>query len=77
MSRTFLDENLLAWEAYPTGGPSGHTDRPFIVFNCLSNRMLRPRYVSTVGDSADAERTVDLASNEQLLELFRHSEEVS
>lgn len=39
--------------------------------------MLRPRYVSTVGDSADAERTVDLASNEQLLELFRHSEEVS
>jgi hypothetical protein len=77
MSRTFLDDNLLTWEVYPSGGPSGYTDRPFIVFNCLSNRMLRPRYVSTVGDEADAERTVDLASNEELLEMFKRSEEVS
>ena len=77
MSRTFLDENLLTWEAYPTGGPFGFSDRPFIVFNCLSNRMLRPRYVSTVGDEADAERTVELASDQQLREMFRRSQEVS
>jgi hypothetical protein len=77
MSRTFLDENLLTWEAYPSGGPFGFSDRPFIVFNCLSNRMLRPRYVSTVGDEADAERTVELASDEQLLEMFNRSQEVS
>jgi hypothetical protein len=39
--------------------------------------MIRPRYVSTVGDEADAERTVELASNEQLYEMFRRSEEIS
>jgi hypothetical protein len=77
MSRTFYDQNLLTWEVYPTGGPFGFSDRPFIVFNCLSNRMIRPRYVSTVGDEADAERTVELASNEQLYEMFRRSEEIS
>lgn len=77
MSRTFLDENMLTWEAYPTGGPYGFTDSPFIVFNCLSNRMLRPRYVSTVGDEADAERTISIASNEQLRAMFDRSEEVS
>jgi hypothetical protein len=77
MSRTIIDENLLTWEVYPTGGPFGFSDRPFIVFNCLSNRMLRPRYVSTAGDEADAERTVELASDEQLREMFMRSDEVS
>jgi hypothetical protein len=77
MSRTFLDDNMLTWEAYPTGGPHGYTDRPFIVFNCLSNRMIRPRYVSTVGDVADAERRVDLASAEELLRMLKQSQEVS
>ena len=77
MSRTFLDENLLTWEVYPSGGPSGYSERPFIVFNCLSNRMLRPRYVSSVGDEADAERMVESASDEQLLAMFKRSEEVS
>ena len=76
MSRMFQDENLLTWEVYPTGGPFGHTDKPFIVFNCLSNRMLRPRYVSTVGE-AEAERTLADASNEELRALFERSEEVS
>ena len=77
MSRTFLDDNLLTWEVYPTGGPFGFSDSPFIVFNCLSNRMIRPRYVSTVGDEADAERTIELASDQQLLEMFKRSDEVS
>jgi hypothetical protein len=39
--------------------------------------MLRPRYVTSAGDEADAERTVELASNEQLLAMFKRSEEVS
>jgi hypothetical protein len=77
MSRMFQDENLLTWEVYPTGGPFGYTDKPFIVFNCLSNRMLRPRYVSTIGDEADAERKISLASNEELRTMFERSEEVS
>jgi hypothetical protein len=77
MSRTFLDDNMLTWEVYPTGGPFGFSDKPFIVFNCLSNRMLRPRYVSTVGDEADAERKISLASNEELKAMFDRADEVS
>ena len=77
MSRTFTDENMLTWEVYPTGGPFGFADQPFVVFNCLSNRMLRPRYVSTVGDEADAERKISLASNEELLAMLKSSNEVS
>lgn len=77
MSRTFQDANLLVWEAYPSGGAHGESDEPHIVFNCLSNRMLRPRFVSMRGDEADAERKVALASNEELRALFERSEAVS
>ena len=74
MTRTILDPNLLTWEVYASGGPS---DQPNIVFNCLSNRMIRPRYVRTEGDEADAERIVSEASNEQLQEMLSKSTEVN
>jgi hypothetical protein len=77
MARIIHDRNLLTWEVYPTGGPHGESDQPHIVFNCLSNRMLRPRYVSMDGDEADAERRISLASNEELLAMFERSREVS
>ena len=77
MSRTILDENMLTWEVYPTGGLHGDSQQPQIVFNCLSNRMLRPRYVTIEGDEADAERKVSLASNEELRELFEQADEVA
>ncbi len=68
---------MLTWEVYPSGGAFGLAAEPFIVFNCLSNRMIRPRYVSTVGDEADAERTIDLASSEELLAMLKRAAEVS
>jgi hypothetical protein len=77
MARTIHDRNLLTWEVYPSGAPLGVNEEPQIVFNCLSNRMLRPRYVSMAGDEADAERRISLASNEELLEMFERSREVS
>lgn len=77
MSRTFLDPNLLVWEAYATGGPYGFSQRPFVAFNCLSNRMTRPRYIMTDGDEADAERTVATASDEELQQMLMRSQEVS
>lgn len=77
MSRTILDQNMLTWEVYPSGGAYGASDQPQVIFNCLSNRMLRPRYVSLHGGDADAERRISLASNEELLELLRRSDEVS
>jgi hypothetical protein len=73
MSRKILDANLLTWEVYASGGPS---DRSSIVFNCLSNRMIRPRYVPAEGES-DAERVVSEASNEKLQEMLRRATEVS
>ena len=75
MSRTILDDNMLAWEVYPSG-PHGDSPRPCVVFNCMSNRMLRPRYVYVKGDEADAERNIGLASNEELLELLEQSREL-
>jgi hypothetical protein len=77
MSRTILDRNMLTWEVYPSGGVHGASTEPQVVFNCLSNRMLRPRYIVMRGDEADAERRIALASNEELLTLFEQSDEVS
>ena len=74
MTRTILDANMLTWEVYASGGPS---DRSNIVFNCLSNRMLRPRHVRPGGDEADAERIVSEASNEKLQEMLSKASEVS
>ena len=56
---------------------AGYLERPQVVFNCLSNRMLRPRYVLMKGDEADAERRIALAANEELLAMFERSEEIA
>ena len=76
MSRLITDENLLIWEAYPSGGRFGAVT-PHVVFHCLSNRAMRPRFVIMEGDEADAERTVLKASNEQLLEMLRKARPVT
>lgn len=76
MSRTFTDDNLLVWEAYPSGGDYGFSENPYVVFNCLSNRLVRPRWVTHDGDEADAERTVSHASAQQLTAMLRRSEEI-
>jgi hypothetical protein len=76
MSKTFSDDDLLVWEAYPSGGDFGFPDRPYIVFNCLSNRLLRPRVVEQGDNEADAERAVAGATTQELRELFRQSREI-
>jgi hypothetical protein len=76
MSKTFVDPNLLVWEAYPSGGPHGFSENPFIVFNCLSNRMMRPRVLEQTGDEADAERVIVRASQADLAGLFKRSREI-
>ena len=76
MSKTFTDDDLLMWEAYPSGGDFGFADHPHIFFNCLSNRLLRPRVVEKGEDEADAERVITNASQQSLLELFRQSREI-
>jgi hypothetical protein len=76
MSKTFSDKNLLIWEAYPSCGDFSFPDDPQIVFNCLSNRMLRPRVIKHHGDEANAEAFVQQASSQDLLKLFEKSREL-
>ncbi|HEX6559507.1 MAG TPA: hypothetical protein VF021_08590 [Longimicrobiales bacterium] len=76
MRNTFVDANLLVWEVFPSGGDFGFPQDPQIVFNCLSNRMLRPRFVKHQGDEAEAARFVQNASTQQLRTLFETSSEL-
>ena len=74
MAATFQDEDFLVWEAFPSGGPYGFDDDVKIVFHCLTDRRLRPRYVETTEDSADAQLQVQRASREELLAMLRRAQ---
>lgn len=66
MSRTFTDDDLLTWEAYPSGSRRGASERPAIIFHCVTDLATRARYVDTDGDAADAERLVNTVAAEEL-----------
>jgi hypothetical protein len=76
MSRVFVDDDLLNWEAYASGGKFGLPAQPKIVFHCLSHPDRRARYVIYNGDNADAEDMVHGASPDRLRELLRRSREL-
>lgn len=76
MSRTFTDENLIAWEAFATSGDFGFAERPRIVFNCLSNPDVPARYVEVSGDEADAEGQLTSYDDAQLRDLLARSQPV-
>jgi hypothetical protein len=76
MSRTFQDKNFLVWEVYPSGGKHGFSERPHLIFHCLTNRDLRPRSAQFGEDEAAAERRVNLASDAELLELLESAREI-
>ena len=77
MSRTIQDADFLEWEVFASAAESGFADRAQLVFNCLSNRWLRPRAVELDGDVADAERIVADGTPVELLEMFRKAEPIS
>jgi hypothetical protein len=74
MSRVFQDENFIEWEAFASSGKFGFPDGPLVVFNCLTDRTMRPRVVRMAGDEADAQRKLENANEGDLLELFRRAE---
>lgn len=76
MSRKFQDENFLVWEVYPSASRFGLADRPSLIFNCLTDRQLRPRILGFDGDEAGAERSIDGATREDLLTLLHRSREI-
>lgn len=73
MSRVFVDDDLLTWEAYASGGDFGLARHPRIIFNCLSDPHRRPRFVVHEGDEADAEEAVHRADEGRLKEMLRAS----
>jgi hypothetical protein len=76
MSQIFTDPNLLTWEAFASGGRFGLAVRPKVVFHCLSDRSLRPRFVELSGDEADAEEIVNGSGVEGLREMLREAREL-
>lgn len=74
--RTFQDEDFLVWEAYPSGGAFGYDDDVKIVFHCLTDRRLRPRFIKTSEDSADAEMRLETAAPDELLAMLKRAHAV-
>lgn len=60
LSRTFMDEGLIKWEAYVSGGQPDTPAAARIYFVCLEDPYARPRWV-THGSGSVAEATRDLA----------------
>jgi hypothetical protein len=77
MGRTFQDRDFLVWEVYPSGGRHGFSDRPHIVFNCLTQPAMRPRHVELGMDEADAQRLITEATPQALLELLDRSTDIA
>ena len=76
MSRTIQDADFLEWEVFASAADSGFADHSQVVFNCLSNRWLRPRAVELEGDVAVAERLVADGSSVELLEMFQQAKPI-
>ncbi len=75
MRRTFLDRNLLEWEAYVSGGQPGTPAAARIYFNCLTDRTRRPLFVShKSGDVTGAQKTLGELAENDLRELLERAE---
>ncbi len=70
MARSFLDHNLLSWEAFASTGKQGFTDDPHIVFQCRTIPEMRPRWIAANGDEADAQGMLLNATEADILNLF-------
>ena len=73
MSHTFVDENLNTWEAFASSGHYGLSTTPRIIFNCLSDPGIAPRYLEQQGGEAEAEGETFARDDNSLRELLRSS----
>lgn len=77
MRRTFLDEELLEWETYVSGGQPGTERAARIYFVCLTDPFERPRWVRHgSGDVADAHRELRKLSDERLVQLLSSAKQL-
>lgn len=75
--RTFQDPNFLVWEVYSSGGRHGYSANPHVVFNCLTQREIRSRFLELGDDEADAQRRLSEASPPELLEMLERAPEIA
>ena len=73
MSQTFTDENLMTWEAFASGGRFGLSIRPRVVFHCMSDQSLAPRFIEVQGDEADAEELIHDSQVDRLRQMLAAS----
>jgi hypothetical protein len=73
MSQTFTDENLMTWEAFASGGRFGLSIRPRVVFHCMSDQSLPPRFIEVQGDEADAEELIHDSQVDRLRQMLAAS----
>lgn len=71
MRRTFMDEDLLEWEAYVSGGQPDTPAAARIYFVCLTDPFERPRWVRhESGDVARAQKELGELEEEELQSLL-------
>lgn len=71
MRRTFLDDEMLEWEAYVSGGQPGEAESARIYFVCLTDPFKRPRWIPEgSGDVALAHRRLRERTDEELSRLL-------
>ena len=76
MSRTIVDDDLLVWEVYASGGPYGLPEKPKIVFHCAGDPERRARFVHHDGDNSTAQTALREMSDTQLRGLLGKSSEL-
>ena len=75
LSRQFMDEGMIRWEAYVCGGQPNTDAAARIYFVCLEDPFERPRWVTHTSRSvAEATRTLSEMSETNLVELLQESQ---
>ncbi len=74
LSRTFLDDGMIQWEAYVSGGQPNTAAAARIYFVCLEDPFETPRWVTHESRNvAEATRALAGMSDADLLELHGRS----
>ena len=74
MAREFMDDEMMRWEAYVSGGQPGGPKAARIYFLCLDASLARARYVPHESRNvATAERELRGLSDDDLRELLAAS----
>ncbi len=74
LSRVFLDDGLIQWEAYVSGGQPNTPRAARIYFVCLEDPFERPRWTAHESrNAAEATRALDRLEDVELVELLGRS----